>query len=187
MDTTGFYSAEEHRTLGHLYAEPLAAFAAQIFDPQKPVFDLGCGTGTYCTYLDAAGFRVTGFEGAPDIGRVADYSEVHPLNLAHPFYIGKAQVLCLEVGEHIPEMYEQTLLDNLARTTDGLLLLSWAVPGQPGNGHVNCKPNDYIIGEMERRGLLLDTEKTAAARSLDFGNMSYFKNTVLVFRLIPVR
>lgn len=35
-------------------------------------------------------------------------------------------------------------------------MLSWAVKGQGGHGHVNEQDNDYIIDQMERRGFRID-------------------------------
>ena len=53
-------------------------------------------------------------------------------------------VLSLEVGEHIPEDYEDIYLENLDRHADKIIILSWAVPEQGGFGHVNERDNGYI-------------------------------------------
>ena len=46
-------------------------------------------------------------------------------------------VICLEMGEHIPNRFEPMVIANLhAHNTRGVIL-SWARLGQPGYGHVN--------------------------------------------------
>merc|ERR1712070_1076588 len=59
-------------------------------------------------------------------------------------------VLCLEVGEHIPQKHEDVLLHNVLDTARKGVIISWSNGG--GNGHVNRRPNEYVIEEVERRG-----------------------------------
>ncbi|XP_023342126.1 uncharacterized protein LOC111711894 isoform X3 [Eurytemora carolleeae] len=73
-------------------------------------------------------------------------------------------VISIEVGEHIPSQYQLAYIDNLIRVsifdTDNLIrmskigiILSWAVPGQGGQGHVNEKSNKAVVKLFEDRGL----------------------------------
>lgn len=60
------------------------------------------------------------------------------------------------------------------------MVVSWAVPRQPGHHHVNCRPNSYIIEQMALRGLEPDTEAKEKLRAKV--EMRHFKNTIMVFR-----
>lgn len=75
-----------------------------------------------------------------------------------PFYLDRTfdVVLSKEVGEHIPPEGEASFMDNLvrlARPGGGIIILTWAKPGQGGFHHVNCKEKSYIIEQMEKRGV----------------------------------
>jgi hypothetical protein len=89
-------------------------------------------------------------------------------------------VLCLEVGEHIPKQFEQIFLNNIDKYNAKGVVLSWALKGQGGFGHFNEQNNDYVKRAMAARGYKNDLaaeERLRAAASL-----SWFKNTIMVFR-----
>ena len=62
----------------------------------------------------------------------------------------------------------------------GTLVLSWAVVGQGGFGHVNCQNNDYVIRLFEGMGYTYDQENSANLRKVS--SLPWFPNTVLVFK-----
>lgn len=150
------------------------------------VTDLGAGDGHYSRHLSDAGLRFQCFDGFPgeaDLSRglcsTKDLSK--PLAGVQP----TSWALSLEVGEHIPKAHEQTFIQNVVGSmTDGVVL-SWAVPGQQGQGHVNCQPNSYVEEQMRQRGLTLDRPATQWFRE-QLGDEracgSYFKHTTMVFR-----
>merc|ERR1711907_420513 len=75
-------------------------------------------------------------------------------------------VLCLEVLEHIPEDSEHVALENLGRHTSRALVVSWAPPGIPGDGHVNLKePQESRMLIEQSTGLIQDEILTSKARS----------------------
>jgi len=89
-------------------------------------------------------------------------------------------VLSLEVGEHIPAEFEQQFIDNICKHAKKHLAISWAIEGQGGSGHVNCKNNNYIISKVEDRGFKFnfnDSEKIRKAAT----NASWFGYTIMVF------
>lgn len=88
-------------------------------------------------------------------------------------------VLSLEVGEHIPPEKESIFLDNLAGHALYGIILSWAIPGQDGSGHVNLHENDYIVGEMKKRGFEINWELSDMLRETSW--WPWFKNTIMVF------
>jgi hypothetical protein len=80
---------------------------------------------------------------------------------------GADWVVSFEVAEHIPPgAPEVAFLDNLARHARAGLLMSWAVPGQAGHHHVNCRPREYVLDALAARGFALDEHLTAELRGL---------------------
>jgi hypothetical protein len=84
----------------------------------------------------------------------------------------------LEVGEHIPKDYELVFLHNLCSASDNIVL-SWAIEGQSGLGHVNCQNNDYIIEKLSTFGYIYDSVTSEEARN--FAELPWFKNTLMFF------
>jgi len=165
---------------GHKHDRKLVKAIGKMFDPKK-VADLGCGDGWYCQYFkEYAGWPIVhGYEGA--IPKEPLYEDIQFIDLSKIRYveIGYDLVICLEVGEHIPKKHEQKFLDNVARFSSDKLVLSWAIPGQGGRGHFNEQTNEYVIGEMKKRGfdhLWWESEELRNNTEL-----KWFKNTIMVF------
>jgi hypothetical protein len=91
-------------------------------------------------------------------------------------------VLCLEVGEHVPKESEALLLDKICQHAKEKIILSWAIPGQGGFGHVNCQSNEYIVAQMKARGWHIDWDESNYLRERCSG-CSWFENTLMVFNL----
>ena len=88
----------------------------------------------------------------------------------------------MEVCEHVPKEYEDKLLETIDNHVNpgGTLVLSWAVVGQGGFGHVNCQNNDYVIKKFESMGYAYDKIESLLLRS-EVTNATWFRNTILVF------
>ena len=97
---------------------------------------------------------------------------------------GEPHVITLEVGEHIPKEHEQTFLDTITNSCGDKLVMSWALPGQPGIGHINCQPREYIIAEVERRGFRYLPELTEEAKQHVDDNCDWFRRTLLIFERV---
>ncbi len=52
------------------------------------------------------------------------------------------RAVLMQVLEHVPEQFEAIVLDNLVRSAREGIVLSWAVPGQPGHHHVNLQTSE---------------------------------------------
>jgi hypothetical protein len=175
------YWLDKSETDTHLFDKPLcdALIEGQIHG--YTWVDIGCGNGAYTMAIRAAGINCIGFDGSPltyeltnGLCKVADFS--------FSVDIGKYDiVLCLEVGEHIPKEYEQTFINNLCRASKRIIILSWAIEGQPGTGHVNTRNNDYIIDQMRMRGFMYCAESSQHLK--DLSTLPWFKNTILIFQL----
>jgi hypothetical protein len=146
----------------------------------KTVCDLGCGNGFYVKNLMDLGYECEAYDGNPftpkltnGIGKVLDISV--PIDLQKKFDC----VISLEVGEHIPKKSESIFLDNLVSHSLKYVILSWAIPGQGGDAHVNEQNNDYVISKMAEIGFSIMEDHTLKMRQS--ADKWYFKNTIMVF------
>lgn len=81
--------------------------------------------------------------------------------------VGADWVVSFEVAEHIPPgPPEAAFLDNIARHARTGLVMSWAVPGQAGHHHVNCRARPHVLAALAGHGFALDEHLTAELRGL---------------------
>jgi hypothetical protein len=147
------------------------------------LIDVGCGNGFYASHFKDLINTLECFDGNPHTNeitnglcKVLDFSQ--PFNLNATFDC----VMSLEVGEHIPKEFEYTFLNNISNHSHNIILLSWAIPNQPGDGHVNCQENTYIINEMKERGFIYDDIESQKIRQSNV--IWWFKNTFMFFKKI---
>lgn len=175
---TGIWSEDEAWT--HAFSYSTAKYIGDYFEKDVPVIDLGCGKGTYCQYLKDVGFQdVMGFEGSilPD----SDFDGIIQADLSLGLIGAIGNVISIEVFEHIPRQFESTFVDNICNACSGKLVLSVAVEGQPGLGHVNCRNNDYVIALFDGQGFKFMAERTDEIRSKVEPHVDYLRNTLMVF------
>ncbi len=181
INNLGFWETTD--ATGHIHDRSIAAALMQYFIDNGilSVVDFGCGMGDYAKAFKANNFTVEAFDGNPNtealtqgIGKVLDLSK--------PFYLKKKfdAVLSLEVGEHIPAEFEQQFIDNICKHAKKNLVISWAIEGQGGSGHVNCKNNDYIIEQIVDRGFKYNAKNSQTIRNAAT-NASWFGYTIMVF------
>lgn len=141
------------------------AVLAHLGEPQSTL-DVGCGDGTMLRVLYRMGLDVEGVELERSIVRTSVKVVVH--DLSTPLALDKTfdLVLCIEVGEHLPEEAADTLCNTLARHVGeaGRLVFTAAAPDQNGDGHINCQPQEYWRIKLEARGLKYDEPGTAHLR-----------------------
>lgn len=182
IDEKGFWYCENEE--GHCFDLFLCKEIEKLLKEKQAttVVDFGCGPGKYVKRLIDAKFDCVGYDGNPHTPKYTN-GVCKVLDLSEDFDLERRFdcVISLEVGEHIPKQYEQIYIDNLSKHTNGLLICSWAVPGQGGDGHVNCQTNDYIIQEFLKREFSLNTEATSRLRKRS--SLSWFKNTLFVFEI----
>jgi hypothetical protein len=147
----------------------------------KSIVDFGCGPGFYLKNIKDIVDYFEGYDGNPNTPLLTD-GLCSVLDLSKDFDLNKKFdcVLSLEVGEHIPKDFESIFLDNITKHSSNLVILSWAIVGQGGDGHVNCQNNDYIISEMYKRGFSYDEDLSKNVRSKNV--VFWFKNTFMVFK-----
>ena len=147
----------------HVTDQKLAGALTEFFEGFT-VASFGDGDGGYKKLMDKSGKVPVydSYDGAPFCENKTG-GLVKFLDLSMPVFGLKLYdwIISLEVGEHIPQKYEQTFLDNIARHAGKGIILSWAPPKQGGHGHVNCQPFEYIVDQLEKRGFDLDKESSA--------------------------
>lgn len=180
---TGIWSPEEAST-GHVFDYKLAQWMGQYFPKDKPLIDMGCGPGTYLRYFHDIGFeKLHGVEGTDIPGR--EFGNVFVGDLTEPIDLQvQGNVMCLEVAEHIPKEHMNMFLNNVLDHLDGVLLLSWGIPGQDGLGHVNCQHNIWVIREMSIRGYELITSDSLMARQMVSNYAHWLRDTIMIFKEI---
>lgn len=187
ISETGYWqgdTAHKH----HIYSEGLGLWICNFLKDSKQedsiIYDFGCGLGNYLKMLDDSGFKnIIGFEAEIPDKKVFD--NIKQQDLTQKMDLKKGNIISLEVGEHIPKQYMNNYLDNISNNCDNYLIISWATPGQPGYGHVNCLDNDQVISLFEQKGFRYLSEETLNARKGVEKDICYwFKNTLLIFKKI---
>ncbi len=191
----------------HQHSNLLMAKILQLWpDKNIPVVDLGCGMNYYCSVFEFTGYGAIGIDGAclKGVDMIEDITKIpnppafpglldlvllqHGRNkVSNQFFIKayresrKVNVLSLEVGEHLPPNLSDAYINNLT-SFGGDIIMSWAIPGQAGVGHINCQSNEWVIDKMFERGYILDPGKTHQLRESVTGcHCSWFKNTLMYF------
>ena len=179
INKNGFWETETTR--GHVYDKTLSEYLKNFFTEQS-VYDFGCGPGEYTKHFVDNGIEAVGYDGNPNTPKLSNgLCKVADLTEQHNF--GKRDwVMSLEVAEHIPKEGEKAYIENLIKHCNKGIVLSWALPGQPGDGHINCQSNEYVITLMEKHGLLLDSNVSNQLR--EASTEWWFKNTLMCFRRI---
>ena len=141
-----------------------------------------CGLGNYLKDLQEFGFtNLAGFEADPPKHKV--FNNILKQDLTIPFtFSPKGVVISLECGEHISKKYMNEYLDNITNNCSNYLIMSWAIRGQAGFGHVNCLDNHEIIPLIESRGFKLMEKETEEIRNINLSEAPWFKNTLLIFK-----
>jgi len=137
---------QSHKEGASRSAEVVAEFLCGFYKP-KSVIDLGCGTGVWLRAFVARGIEdVLGVDGphVPLADLEIDSSHFQSHDFRSPFAIDRGFDLAIstEVAEHLPESSARLFVASLARLAP-VVLFSAAIPGQPGDGHVNCKWPGY--------------------------------------------
>jgi hypothetical protein len=166
---------EQEGVIWHQHSNYLLIKLMELLPKEIPIIDIGCGHNFYASILNYCGYKAIGID-TTDLG--SKYFKKG--DVTKPIKIkGNHNVISFEVGEHIPKDYEQIFINNLCKHSKKYIILSWAVLGQGGDGHVNCQNNDYIINEMFNRNYTLNLEYTNSLREKI--NLFWFRDTLMVF------
>jgi SAM-dependent methyltransferase len=143
-------------------------------------YDIGCGAGYLVDALAAAGVaKASGCDSNVNAIAYAKQQlglDVRPIDvvLDAPDVLYPL-VTCVEVLEHIQHSEANAAVDYICGSASKWLYLSAALPGQQGDGHVNCQPPMYWIERLGRRGFVLDVARSKTLQS-------YLRDTLLDMR-----
>jgi len=165
------------------FDRPLADSLVEFFKKENvnSLVDFGCGMGEYVKTFQSNGINASGFDGNPNTPQLTNnVCQILDLSVPKQFDEPFDWVLSLEVGEHLPPQFEDIFIQNLHVNNKYGIVLSWAVKGQGGHGHFNEQNNDYIKSKICELGYLNDIKSENKLRNSS--TLSWFKNTVMVFR-----
>ena len=121
--------------------------------------DVGCGRGVWGYEFQERGFEVLGIDGPYVTDPVIPFQ---PHDLREPLVLDKKYdvALCLEVAEHLPEQYADTLIKSLVDASE-IIIFSAAIPHQTGHGHVNCQWPSYWAEKFSTFGYIAEDYREA--------------------------
>ena len=166
----------------HQSSLKFAKWLASYLPKDTPVVDFGCGNGYYMAYLDNNGFVTTGIDGNSEIEVLCSNFVVR--DLTKFVNSGAANIVSLEVGEHLPKEAQETFMQTLTHNCEKHLILSWASIGQLGIGHINCRDQKEVIADVESRGFKLNEAATKEARANVDKNCDWLERNLLVFERV---
>ncbi|CAL4114077.1 unnamed protein product, partial [Meganyctiphanes norvegica] len=122
-----------------------------------------------------------GYDGAENIDNISS-GFIKYLNLSEEVDLNERWdwAISLEVGEYIPAANEDIYFDNVARHACKGIVLSWAVPGQPGQGSINHRFNGDVIEQLKKRGFRHALDEQSDIRQVVM--LPHSVNTLMVFR-----
>lgn len=176
-NNTGYWSSEQRKT--HITNDNLKLYLLDYYKKHnaKKVLDLGCGTGGYIKFLKKNNINAIGVDNC-DICK-----DIEKWDLTKPYYNLSDYVQSFEVGEHIPKKYESIFIENICNNAKKGIIMSWALPGQGGDGHINERSTLYIIRKIEKYGFKLNRDKTNKIRQniTNSPMFIYFRHNLLIF------
>jgi len=166
----GIWESKDVKT-SHFFDRALAEELYKFFKSERvrEIADFGCGLGDYVSYFNKNGLKADGYDGNPFTTEINPDCKVIDLSkpLKSDHIVAKyCWIISFEVGEHIPEKYEDTFIENLHRNNKKGIILTWALEGIPGYGHVNCRSPEYIKDKFIKLGYTLDQENTNQLRKV---------------------
>ncbi|TPX34707.1 hypothetical protein SmJEL517_g02671 [Synchytrium microbalum] len=182
----------------HIPADPgvsrgLVKYLTPLMTNNRPItlVDIGAGVGQYGTWLKQNNVKnITwhGFDGAENVENFTS-GFVKWVDVTDPVFdtinIKGDWVLSLEIGEHIPPETTQSFLNTIDRHNRDGIMLSWAIPGQGGFHHINCRSNEEVIGLLADMGYTQDAWTDAfQAEVRETTEAIWFKNSFMVFKRI---
>jgi len=171
----------------HVNSPELLGLLKDYLPKEDIVYDFGCGDGYILAGLSEAGFTCKGIEGTPGIIEIAKFKDIIEADLSKPvddlLFEKKGSVLSFEVAEHLLPEQEEQFLKTITSAVNYNLIISWAVEGQQGYGHNNCRNADYVIPKIESMGFRYVEEDSLTFRKIaGSGEASWFLNTIYIFR-----
>lgn len=136
-------------------AYEIIPYLIEIFKPNS-ILDVGCGTGTWLKVAQDYGVQdILGIDGHYINQDHLEIDKLHfiAFDLQQTLNIGRkySMVFCLEVAEHLDEIYADNLIAGLVKHSD-IIIFSAALPGQGGQNHLNEQPFEYWFEKFNKHG-----------------------------------
>ena len=184
LSETGYWIDKQNAEICHKYDEVLSNSLVSFFKKELSstdnIIDLGCGKGDYVKHLRKNGILADGLDGNPNTKDWLDNAIIHDLSQEINFEKKYKWIMTLEVAEHLPKEFEKKFIANIHNNNISGVVLSWATEGQGGWGHFNEQNNEYVIDLFEKLGYTYDKLNSDFLR--ENCSLSWFKNTIMVFR-----
>lgn len=150
----------------------------------KTMLDIGCGPGGMVRQAHMKGLDVLGIDGDYTVTRP---KMIEPFVMIHDFVTGPPPIadrtfdLCwsVEFVEHVEEKFIDNFIEPMKQCKH--VLITHALPNQPGWHHVNCQTYDYWVKVFEDRGFKFNAETTIAVRAASTMNERYVRLQSLFF------
>jgi len=152
--------------------------------------EIGAGNGGYSQFWKRKGLNVNCYDGNLVVKQLSlGLCSTLDLSVRQPGVQVSDFVVSLEVAEHIPRNREANFISNVHMANRKGVVITWAQPGQPGNGHVNARTEEYVRELFTSMGYQLDQYYTkllrtaATCNGTDRGqpNAPWFERGALVF------
>jgi hypothetical protein len=169
----------------HHHSRRFAQVMGDMFVKDQAVYDFGCGDGYYIWELERLGFTCFGVEGTTGMKDAGMTKSIIEADLTRPFPpLIPAQVMSIEVAEHIDKEHEAQFLKTITQAAKEVLLLTWAVPGQGGRRHVNEQHQPYVVKTVSDLGFRFLEDWTNTARLYVASEVWYFGGSIYLFERV---
>lgn len=173
MDKTNYAIEQEPHLGGYIHGGDYHTYMNEIWDWMidngvKSVIDVGCGEGYSTKYFYDHGCKVLGIEGginAYNNNVIKEHIVLHDYTKGS--YITDDTydaIWSCEFVEHVEEKYMSNFLDTFLCADK--IFMTHANIGQDGYHHVNCKPEQYWISNIENIGFKFNKELSVYLRSI---------------------
>ena len=137
------------------------------------VVDLGCSIGTFLEPFFENGKNVQGYEycyeesinGIKKVEGLIDHIEFGDVTKEINDNKKYDCSVSIEVAEHIPKEFSESLVKNLIKLSKGFILFTAAKPGQGGTGHINCQKKEFWINLFEKNGYVYNDKEVVKIRN----------------------
>jgi len=147
----------------------IIAEVVKAYYSPKNIVDIGCGSGLYLRELNKLGIEIFGVDGSPAALRnlVIDKDKFLLQDITYNFSLPQRYdcAICFEVGEHIPTIKSDILVDNITKISD-FVIFAAAQKGQGGRDHINEQGAQFWVDTFYKKGYSLLAEDTKKIRKI---------------------
>ena len=164
---------------------PPFKYLAEKYAPAS-VTDYGCGIGGYLLlFKKLSGSKVLGIDGLPPSATLLADEEYRQVDLAAglPLEASSDMGICVEVVARLPDEQAMQLLGTMAANTKDLIAFSAAEPGQPGDGHIDCRDLSEWLERWRQLGWYPDLYESLGIRAL--ATLCCFRRNLIVLKKEP--